>query len=81
MAQQLKALAALAEDPGLVPSTHIVANNHLQLQFQDISGLCRHLVHTWYTDRHKASTHKIKINFLSKREQGTIVPVIPALGR
>jgi hypothetical protein len=29
MAQQLKPLAALAEDLGAVPSTHRVAHNHL----------------------------------------------------
>ena len=28
-AQWLRALAALSEDPGSVPSTHMVANNHL----------------------------------------------------
>lgn len=34
MAQQLKTLADLAKDPDLVPSTHMVYNNCLQLQFQ-----------------------------------------------
>jgi hypothetical protein len=29
MAQQLRALAVLAEDPGSIPSTHIVAPNHV----------------------------------------------------
>ena len=29
MAQQLRALAALVEDPGLIPSTHVVAHNSL----------------------------------------------------
>jgi hypothetical protein len=29
MAQQFRALAALAEDKGSIPSTHIVANNHV----------------------------------------------------
>jgi hypothetical protein len=36
MAQWLRALAALAKDLGLVPSTHRVAHNHLILQFQRI---------------------------------------------
>jgi hypothetical protein len=36
MLQQLRALAALAEDPDLASSTHIMAHNHLQLQFQEI---------------------------------------------
>jgi hypothetical protein len=34
MAQQLRALATLAEDAGSVPSIHMVDNNHPQLQFQ-----------------------------------------------
>lgn len=34
MALQLTALTALAEDPGSVPSTHMVAHNCLYLQFQ-----------------------------------------------
>ena len=29
MAQQLRALSALAEDLGSIPSTHMVANNHM----------------------------------------------------
>ena len=29
MPQQLRVLAALAEDPGLIPSTHIIAYNYL----------------------------------------------------
>ena len=33
MAQQLRVLAALVKDWGLVPSTHTAAHNHLQLQF------------------------------------------------
>lgn len=32
MAQHLGSLAALAEDPGSDPSTHVVAPNHLNLQ-------------------------------------------------
>lgn len=34
MAGRLKALAALAEDLGLFPSTHVTSNNYLKLQFQ-----------------------------------------------
>jgi hypothetical protein len=34
MAQLLSALAALAEDQGLVPSIHMMAYNHLQFQSQ-----------------------------------------------
>ena len=36
MAQRLRALGALSEDPGLVPSTHMMAKNHLQVQFQGL---------------------------------------------
>lgn len=32
--QQLRTLNTLEEDQGSVPSTHLVANNHFQLQFQ-----------------------------------------------
>ena len=34
--RQLRALAALAADPDLAPSTHTVTHNHLQLPFQEI---------------------------------------------
>lgn len=36
MAQLLKALAILTEDPGSVPSAHMVAPNSLHLQLQGI---------------------------------------------
>lgn len=42
MAQWLRELAPLTDDPGSIPRTHMVAYNHLQLQFQDsmpFSGL------------------------------------------
>jgi hypothetical protein len=29
MTQRLRALTALTEDPGSIPSTHMAANNHL----------------------------------------------------
>ena len=35
-AQGLRTLAALPEDPGLIPSTHMAAHISLQLQFQGI---------------------------------------------
>lgn len=38
-AQRLRELAALSEDTGLVPSTHVVAHNHLLFQIQGISAL------------------------------------------
>ena len=34
MAQQLKALAALPENPGSIPSPHMLTSNYLCLQFQ-----------------------------------------------
>ena len=34
MAQQVRALTVLAEDSSSVPSTHMVAHSHLQLQYQ-----------------------------------------------
>jgi hypothetical protein len=36
LAQQLRALVALAEDSSSVPSTPEVAHNHPQLQFLDV---------------------------------------------
>ena len=36
MIQQLRALAALGEDLGLVLIAHMVAHNHLELQFYGI---------------------------------------------
>lgn len=37
MVQGIRALAVLAEDQGSVPSTHIAADNHLELQFKGLS--------------------------------------------
>lgn len=34
--RQLRALVALAKDPGLIPSTYTVARTYPQLQFQEI---------------------------------------------
>lgn len=39
MAQQLRALGPLPQDPGLSPSTHMAAHNQLELQFQGIQHL------------------------------------------
>jgi hypothetical protein len=36
MSQRLRALAALPEDTGSIPGTHMAAHRHLQLQFQGI---------------------------------------------
>lgn len=48
------------EDLGSIISTHTVANNCLQLQFQGIqhSRLCGHQAYMWYTDTHACvNTH------------------------
>lgn len=39
MAQQFRALVALAEDQGLILRTHMAAPIHPQLQFQEIDTL------------------------------------------
>ena len=36
MAQQLRALAVLKENLGLVPNSHTVAHNQLSIQFQEL---------------------------------------------
>jgi hypothetical protein len=36
MAQELIAMATLAEDLGLIPSIHVAAQNYLELHFQGI---------------------------------------------
>lgn len=47
MAQRIRALAAVAEDPGLMPSTNRMATNHLILEYLILfSGLGRYQVHT-----------------------------------
>jgi hypothetical protein len=38
MARGLRALIALAEDTGLIPSTHMMAHNHPELWFQRIQS-------------------------------------------
>ena len=62
MARGLRALAALPEDPGLIPCTYIIHNHLLTLVPGDLmpsSGLLGHQEHTQYTDIHvsKFPTH------------------------
>lgn len=52
MAQGLRALDAVAEDLVSILSTHMMANNHLQLQFQAIQ--CPFLTPT-SIERHKCT--------------------------
>ena len=61
MAQQLRALTVLPEDPDSVPSTHMTAHNFLYLQ--DLTPSHRN------TCRQNTSAHKIKINKLLKRRE------------
>jgi hypothetical protein len=67
MVQWLRALAALAEDLDSVSRTHMLANDHVQLQFQRIQcpllasdGTCMHVIHK-HTLRPNTHTHKMKI--------------------
>lgn len=63
-ARWLRALRILPEDPGLVPSTHMAALNHLTPVLGDLmpsSGLqgnCMHMVHR-NTYRQNTDTHKL----------------------
>lgn len=64
MALQLRALAVLAEDPDLVPSTHVTAHNHLSFQFQEelMSFLAPWVPRICYTYIHADThTHRRKI--------------------
>ena len=78
MTHQLGALTVLTEDWASIPSTHIVAHNSLQFQFQRIirpllaaSGTAGR----WYPDIHagKTPTH-IKINKSLKEKGGGMKP-------
>lgn len=53
MAQQSGTLDALAEDPSVVPSTHMLTHNYLYLQFQGI----QHPLLTSLSTRHTHSAH------------------------
>lgn len=45
MIQRLKVFTAFAEDPGSVPSTHLVTHSQMKLQFQGICYSSGHLGH------------------------------------
>lgn len=70
MTHQLRALAALTEDPGTVLHTHMAAHSRLELQFQGFQ--CKLLIsvgtrqvhgsHTCIQARHKKNL-KLKITF------------------
>jgi hypothetical protein len=52
MAQQLKGLAALPEDPGSIPSIYMAVHNCLYLQFQRIQHLHTN-IHVGKTQMHR----------------------------
>lgn len=60
-AKQFKALAALAENPGSVPTTHLVPN-HLGLQFQETL----HPLLTLAGTRHTCAVHTGKTTHTQK---------------
>ena len=73
MAQQVRALAALAEDPDLAPSIHMESHNHLIPAPGDpapSSGLCRHS----HTVHIRTRRELIRINSFSKREDRKVFP-------
>ena len=63
MAQKLRTLAALAENPGSVPNNHMAAHNHVYLQFQASNTLFwlprASSIHMVYTHESK-HTYKMK---------------------
>jgi hypothetical protein len=61
MAQQLRGLAALPEDRGSIPSTHM--EDHNCLQFQDLTLSHRH------TYKQNTNAHKIKNKMFKKRKK------------
>ena len=50
MVQELRALAALADDPGLISSTDMKAQNHPELSSRGVDGLFKHQACTWCKD-------------------------------
>lgn len=67
MVEPLKALNALPEEPGSIPSSHLVTHKYLQLQFQDLGasyefGECQDLsgVQTYIQAEHPYSKLKYK---------------------
>lgn len=66
MAQQVRAVTVLAEDPSSGPSTEVVAHSHLSLQFQlSFSRLLRrhmHVIHMVTLTHTHTHTHKYTYN-------------------
>lgn len=88
-----RALAALPEVPGSIPSTHLMVQNHLQLPgtLMSFSGLCRHQACMWDTDTSMGKTlvyiKKKKVpsallkdlSFVLSTHIGSQLPAVPAL--
>ena len=73
MAQWLRALAALPENLGSIPSIHVAAHKYLKLSskaadnhFWPLQATPVYQAHTWYTDIHTGNIYiympKITIN-------------------
>lgn len=61
MAPQRRALGALPEDPDLVTSTYVSADNHLELQFQGSNVLsCSLWAHGTQAYMQARCTYKVK---------------------
>jgi hypothetical protein len=89
MSQQLKALATLAKDPGLIPSTHLATHDHPfttsvpsdLVPSSGLQGFCTHMVyiHRHIQDKKKQKkkknkkTHRIQINLEERKERDLLV--------
>ena len=75
MAQQLRALAMLAEDPSSIPRTHMATHNCLWFQFQGHAGR--------YNNAHKIRVSTIISLLKINKWAGCwwCMPLIPVLGR
>lgn len=74
MAQWLRELVAIAEDPGLILSTHLAANvsvTSVPMVSEASSDLCRHRMHMMHRQTCRQNIHicKIKINVLFTKSQ------------
>lgn len=76
LAQRLKALAVLGEDPGLVPRTHMVLTTTSNYSLGDMapsSGLCGLQAHTRCTYTYEGKT-SIHIKSLREKKLATTEP-------
>ena len=68
MAQQLKALAFLEWDPGLLPSTHVVAGTLVQ-------GISCPLLPLWVSDMHMVHRHTYTYIHIYNLKMGCLVHI------